>query len=96
MVPGVPPQRVAERLSSPFPWKPRQFVNARELLPNSKRAEARMRAIEFVGSRVVVTPRADSNAFLTLNLDSAPIQVACKSMGYNVVAGAMIGSIPAG
>ena len=66
----------------------RQLRDARELLTDVEYAETRACVFEMLGGRVVVRPRADGSAVLTLNLDSSLIFKSYKSTRYNLVAGA--------
>src|ERR1035441_7704869 len=69
----------------------RQLRDARELLTDVEYAETRACVFEMLGGRVVVRPRADGSAVLTLNLDSSLIFKSYKSTRYNLVAGAGFG-----
>jgi hypothetical protein len=49
--------------------------------------EARSLVFEFLGASVPVQAQPNGEAVLNLNLDPAPIFLACKAGGYELVAG---------
>jgi hypothetical protein len=65
-----------------------QLANACEVLTDADYTEAR--ALELLGGKVPVTPRADGNAALALNLNLEPITKACGSTSSSLVARAYL------